>query len=311
MKREDIIQSFLDKKEVPYSLEALKVAFELQEESLKDRVYVFLQEDSLEEGDYSEDFLVFLSKHSQINSKIEQELVKVAVDFPLLWDELIIKHQLEKEVKGTYNVLSRTHNLPYEINFLNQDHPILQGLRHLDLETEIEFNAFLKQGSIYLYESQLDLTPFEKNYQEVKTREAKETSKLHEHAPLLKKALGLATTLGMALALSACGQPPVDDTGGGFGNTPPPINNSPDCLLRRATFYDRLDQLRVGMTEEQVDAVLDPEYRLRKGTFKYSTSYEIEGFDYSIPGVVTCEAVQIHYDAQWKFRLFTVRTYPL
>lgn len=314
----EVKQKIINQEQVNPSFAALKASFDLfKVEMAKDFLsYEQVQEEVLHNlSDLSQDehFLVFLLNELPF-SLIYKEIKESYLNLELVWEKIVEIEKLPLQISGTYytgenQAIVKSDKLnQVDILLDNKEHSVISSLNKLNIKEGFNFTAQLQKGSLYTYQGLIEISELDEKIKAIQTLENQETNQFSKFRKVSKQLSGIALSLAMAVSLVGCGANPEDEDNRGY---PPPYNNSPDCLIRKASFYDRLSQLRVGMSEEQVDDVLDPERRLRKGNFKYSISYEIEGFDYSIPGVVTCEAVQLHFDSYWRFRTYTVKTYPL
>lgn len=316
-----IKEKIINQEPVNPSYGALKAAFDLfkldlAKDFLKSPGVTDEVLNNLDQLSSEEHFLVFLMNEIP-NSELYLEIKKNYLHLEMVWQKVVEIEKIPLNISGTYitgdnQAVVKSDKLTFvDILLENKDHSIISSLNKLNEKQSFDFTAQLQVGSLYTYQGLINLGDLEEKVKAIQNQEQKESAKFAQYRSKASKAMsGLALTVVMAVSLVGCGQNPGNDLGGGY-NEPPPSNNSPDCIIRKAEFYDRLSQLRIGMNEEEVDEILDPQRRMRKGNFKYSTSYEIEGYDYSVPGVVTCEAVQLHYDSYWRFRQYTLKTYPL
>jgi hypothetical protein len=197
----------------------------------------------------------------------------------------------------------------------NRNHPVINSLNKLQEREEFQFTAILQRGSLFTYTGNIETSELDERIEVIESADRVEMQPLNRLRKITKEVTGAALALSMAVAMVGCGKNPQSqpDGGGGYDNIPP-YNNSPDCVIRRAEFYNRLSRVQVGMREEEVDAIVNPGPRsLPYGSFKYSISYNIMGYDYESggDGVVTCEVVQLHYDYYWRYRAYTAHTVAL
>lgn len=311
-------EQLLAGEKVSPSVSAMQVAFDL---NLLDIVNDFLEQPNvqqelefrLDEISSRPNLIAFLATkypHSEIYQMIKKEYLSIQE----VWQVVVEIENIPLTIEGIYTtgdnqaVVKQNQLKEIDIILENKDHPIVSSLNLLQEKKQFNFKASLQIGSLFTYQGQINLEDYDQDIQNIKTQEQNQLKTHNQFKKIIKGFTGTALALGMSLAITGCGKNPNEEEVGYYEI---PMNNSPDCMIRKAHFYDKLGDLKSGMSEEEVDLILDPHRRLRKGSFKYSTSYEIEGFDYSVPGVVTCEAVQIHFDSNWRFRLFQIKTYPL
>lgn len=309
--KEKMIQNL----EVLPSLLSLKVAFDLKFHDLAAQFLNYdqvVQEISFNIDSLSQDPLLLAYICEKLAfSETYYQIKKDYLHLENVWEKIVELEGIVTSIQGSYftgenQALIKQDNLKEaDIILDNKDHPVISSLNKLSIKQEFKFSAKLQKGSLFTYIGSIDLAEQDEKLHLILNQESQKLSLHNQFKSILKGATGVSLALGMTIALTGCGVNP-------YGNgEPPPSSNSIDCVVRRTAFYDKLGDLKANMTEEEIDNILDPNRRMRKGSFKYSTSYEIEGYDYSVPGVVTCEAVQIHYDSNWRFRSFAIKSYPL
>lgn len=314
---EQIKEQILNGEAIKPSFLSLQVAFELFKLDLAQEILnnpgvveeVINNLDNLQDQDNFLGFLVNQLPFSELYKEIKQRYLHKE----LVWENVVSLEKIPLKVSGIYltadnQAVVKSDKLHIvDIILENKEHPIISSLNKLGVKESFKFVATLQKGSLYTYTGNIEVEQLDQKIAEIKEQEIKELEPFSKYRNWTKSLSAVALSLAMAVSVVGCGRNP--DVSG--ATEPPPYNNSPDCQIERARFYDKLSTLRPGMSEEEVGNILDPEWRLRTGNFKYSISYEIMGFDYSQNSVVTCEAVQIHFDSYWRYRTFTVHTYPL
>jgi hypothetical protein len=308
------------------SMAALKAAFDLFKLDLAKEFLTYpavLEEiaNSLDDLGTQEHLLVFLLGElpfSDLYSRIKSQFL----NSDLVWEKIVTMEEIPLRISGKYftgdNQIVFQHEKLQQVDILleNKNHPVINSLNKLQEKSEFSFSATLQKGSLFTYQGLIETSELDAKIQAVANADRAEMQPFSRMRKITREITGVALALSIAVALVGCGQNPQnnDDPGAEYGSVPP-YNNSPDCVIQRAAFYNRLSRVQVGMTEEEVDAIVNPTsvgYNgLPFGSFKYSTSYSIMGFDYDQKDNVICEVVQLHYDTYWRYRTYTAHTVEL
>ena len=318
-----IKEKIINQEPVAPSFAALKASFDLfkldlAKEFLTYPAVVESISNNLDELGSQEHFLVFLLNQMPY-SDLYYQIKNQFLNSDLVWEKIAEMEEIPLRISGKYitgdNQILFSHDKLQQVDILldNRQHPVINSLNKLQEREEFTFNASLQKGSLFTYSGSIDTVELDQKIQAVENADRAEMQPLNRMRKMTKDIAGVALALSMAVAMVGCGKNPESQPDSGAGNVPP-YNNSPDCLIRRAEFYNRLSRVQVGMNEEEVDSIVNPGPRsLPYGSFKYSVSYNIMGYDYNAggDGVVTCEVVQIHYDYYWRYRSYTAHTIQL
>lgn len=319
-----IKEKIINQEPVAPSFTALKAAFDLFKIDLAKEFLTYPAvlesiSNNLDELGSQEHFLVFLLNqlpYSDLYFQIKNQFLTS----DLVWEKIVEMEGIPLRISGQYltsdNQIIFSHDKLSQVDILldNRSHPVINSLNKLQERESFTFNAALQKGSLFTYAGQIDTTELDQRIQVVENADRAEMQPLSRIRKVTKEITGVSLALSMAVAMVGCGKNPQGQPSGGEYGTVPPYNNSADCVIRRAEFYNRLSRVQIGMKEEEVDVIVNPGPRsLPYGSFKYSVSYNIMGYDYNAggDGVVTCEVVQIHYDYYWRYRSYTAHTIPL
>lgn len=319
-----IKEKIINQEPVAPSMAALKAAFDLFKLDLAKDFLTYpavLEEvaNSLDDLSTHEHFLVFLLSElpfSNLYYQIKNQFLKSE----LVWEKVVELEEIPLSITGKYitgdNQIVFHHDKLQQVDILldNKNHPVINSLNKLQEKEEFTFNAALQKGSLFTYTGLIETSELDTKIEAIENADRSEMQPLSRMRKITKEVAGVALALTMAVAIVGCGKNPTNEYDGEYAEVPP-YNDSPDCTIQRAAFYNRLSRVQVGMKEEEVDSIVNPQYHgysgLPFGSFKYSTSYSIMGFDYDKKANVVCEVVQLHYDTQWRYRTFTARTFEL